>query len=277
MAGRSFQLACFGRRALISILVLLATSTSPGEVIWDNGLYATSGMVVSIGWNQSMFTPYRTAMTDDFVLDSPAILTRLTAYGFMPGNFWNQPQVVDMYVRILADNNGQPGQPILGSFVTYVPFTETFTGSYFSTYIDAPIYRLEADLPDWRLCPGRYWVQYNVDQSDTTPSSGTLNSYFYTPLVQPPPPPPTGWGYNVLQGIYYHLENNGSPFTIEGTLLEVCVDLGDFDGDAQCTIADIPDFVAALLTSDFVHCADLNSDCQADGRDVATFIARLGG
>jgi len=176
------------------------------ELIWDNGPLNTSGVALSIGWNQSVPTPYRYALTDDFVLTSPGVLSKLTTYGFMQGNNVNQPQVIAMYVRILADNAGQPGTPILGGFASGLPFTETYTGSNYLGQASAPIYWLEATLPDWRLCPGRYWIQYNVDQSDIRPSTGGSDASFFSTLVQPAPPSPTGWHYSVLQSQYFSLQ-----------------------------------------------------------------------
>ena len=266
------------QKAMLLVLTawaLAAPLHARADLIWDNGPLNTSGVALSIGWNQSVPTPYRFALTDDFVLTSPAILSKLTTYGFMQGNTVNQPQIVAMYVRILADNNGQPGQPIFGGFAAGVPFAETYTGSNYAGQPSAPIYKLDAALPDWRLCPGRYWVQYNVDQNDVRPSSGGLDANYFSTLVQPPPLPPTGWHYSVLQSQYFSLQENGPPFVIEGTVLPRCEHPGDFDGDGRCTGADIQGFVDGLLVGSFVPCADINGDCAVDLLDIEAFLGCL--
>lgn len=265
-----------GRLALLIALgAALQASPARADLIWDNGPLNTSGVALSIGWNQSVATPYRYALTDDFVITAPAVLSKLTTYGFMQGNSVNQPQVVVMYVRILADNNGQPDQSIFGGFATGIPFTETYTGSHYAGQASAPIYKLEAALPDWRLCSGRYWVQYNVDQSDVRPSSGNPDANYFSTLVAPAPLSPTGWHYSVIQNQYFSLQNNGPPFVIEGQLLPACAAPGDFDGDGECTSADVQGFVAATLSGEFHACADANGDCRVDGRDVQAFLTLL--
>lgn len=261
--------------ALAALGLMAAPSVSRADLIWDNGAFTTSGVALTFGWNQSVTTPYRFALTDDFVLTGPAVLTKFTAYGHMPGNTVNQPQILAMYVRILADSGGQPGAQILGDFETGLPFTEVYTGSNYAGSSSNPIYKLEATLPNWLLCPGRYWVQYNVDNSDIRPSTGGLNANFFSTLVQPPPPTPTGWHYSVLTNEYFSLQENGPPFAIEGSLLPACAHLGDFDSDNECTGADIQPFVSALVSGVFNTCADFDGNCEMNTQDVLAFLACL--
>ncbi len=261
--------------AAAALCLLTIQSVSSADLIWDNGAFINSGVALSIGWNQSVAPPYRFAMTDDFVLTSPAILSSFTAYGHMAGNNINQPQVIAMYVRILADNAGQPGAQILGDFATGLPFTEVYTGVNYANNANNPIYKLSATLPNWLLCPGRYWVQYNVDNSDIRPSTGESNANFFSTLVQPPPPTPTGWHYSVLQNQYFSLQENGPPFTIEGSVFPACSHLGDFDSDSDCTGADIQPFVAALISGSLNTCADFDGNCVLNILDVSAFVACL--
>jgi len=262
-------------KQVIAIVVLSIVAGASGEVIWDNGTFATNGVALSIGWNQSVATPYRYALTDDFVLTSPTVLTRLTTWGFMQGNSVNQPQVIAMYVRILADNGGQPGAAILGGFATGLPFTETYTGVNYVNSANAPIYRLEAELPNWTLCAGHYWIQYNVDQNDIRPQTGNADANYFSTLVSPPPSGANGFHYSVLGDQYFSLQGNAPPFSISGTVLPACGHVGDFDGDDACTGVDIEGFVGVLIGGGYAPCADFNGDCTVDGADVAAFVACL--
>lgn len=246
--------------------------------IWDNGPYLTNGFGLSIGWNQSASTPFRYSLTDDFVLNSPALLTRLDCFGYMTGNVNNQPQVIAGYVRILSDDHGAPGNVILGDWQTPLDVAEEFTGDYYLGASDRPIYRVAIQLPDWELCPGTYWVQYNVDNNDVRPSNGSLTGNYFSTLTPSPPPEANGYHYDVLTGTFYSLDDPGTgqgnapPFQIEG---EACALPGDVDGDGVCTIADVPGFVAALLSGEFEPCADANGDCKMNGLDVAAFVQCL--
>lgn len=272
------------RNSIVGIVVAAAIglgwSARPvsGAVIWNNGPYLTSGFGLSIGWNQSASTPFRFALTDDFVLSSPATLTQLSCFGYMTGNINNQPQVIAGYVRILDDNNGTPGNVILGDWVTPLEVSEEFTGDIYSTFADRPIYRVTIQLPNWQLCPGTYWVQYNVDNNDIRPSNGSLTGNYFSTLTPNPPPEANGYHYAVFTDTYFILDDpdtgqgNAPPFFLEG---DACAAPGDFDDDGFCTIADVPAFVNALLSGAFEPCVDVNGDCEMNGGDIQAFVQCL--
>jgi hypothetical protein len=262
-------------------LALLMSSPTQAEIIWNNGTFSTSGVALSIGWNQTANPNFRFALTDDLFLTSPAVLSKLTIHGFMTGNTVNQPQIISAFVRILADSSGAPGGQLLGDLATPLPFTETFTGAFFSSGSTRPIYRVEIQLPNWKLCPGTYWIQFNVDQNDIRPDTGTPNGNYFSSLVASPPPEANGYHYSVLADQYFTLDNpdtgqgNAPPFVVEGTLLPTCSPIGDFNNDGDVTLDDTPMFVGTLLAGDFNGCADANSDCQIDGRDVSAFVSEI--
>lgn len=267
----------FRAGAACAVLLLFAAPAS-AEVIQDNGPLATSGIALSIGWNQTQ--GFRFALTDDFALLQPARLTKLTFWGHMTGNDVNQPQVLAAYVRILRDDEGVPGEAIHGDLDTGLPFVENFTGQFHSTGTSRPIYKVEVSLPEWQLCPGAYWVQFNVDNNDIRPSTGTPIGNYFSSLVTTPPPDANGYHYNVVTGQYFILDDpdtgqgNQPPMVLEGTpLASSCAVAGDFDNDGGCDIDDTADFVAALLSAEFDGCADLTGDCLADGSDIAAFVA----
>ncbi|MCB9858408.1 MAG: hypothetical protein H6818_22210 [Phycisphaerales bacterium] len=261
--------------AIVACCVLTWTSVVKAAVLWDNGPYLTNGFGLSIGWNQSASTPFRYALTDDFVLASRSTITRLNCYGYMTGNVNNQPQIIAGYVRILADDNGEPGDVILGDWTTPREVLQEFTGDFYLGASDRGIYRVSISLPQWELCPGTYWVQYNLDNNDVRPSNGSLTGNYFSTLTPSPPPEANGYHYDVLTSTYFILDDpqtgqgNAPPFSLEG---EGCALPGDFDGDALCTMDDVPSFVEALLSGAFESCADVNEDCEMNGLDVQAFV-----
>src|SRR5262245_49153663 len=102
----------------IFALILFISSNGRADTIWNNGPPTTSGVALSIGWNQTQVPNFRYALTDDIVLNAPAILSKITIHGFMTGNTVNLPQINNTYVRLLSDNAGVPGSPLLGDFST---------------------------------------------------------------------------------------------------------------------------------------------------------------
>lgn len=248
------------------------------EVLWDNGPYLTNGFGLSIGWNQSASTEFRYGLTDDFVLSSPARLTRVHCYGYMPGNVNNEPQIVAGYVRILADDNGAPGDVIYGDWTTPLEVGQAFTGDFYLGAADRAIYRVTIRLPGWDLCPGAYWVQYNLDNNDERPSNGSLTGNFFSTLTPSPPPEANGYHYDVLTNTYFILDDpntgqgNAPPFSLEG---DGCALPGDMDGSGACTVDDVAQFVSALLSGVNEPCADVNGDCEWNGLDIFAFVQCL--
>ena len=57
----------------------------------------------------------------------------------------------------------------------------------------------------------------------------------------------------------------------------VAVVLGDLDGDGMVTFADIPLFINALISGDFVAAADTDESGQVDFADIPAFISLLQG
>ena len=262
---------------VVVIVLGLGLSMVAADEIWNSGNFSISGSVPAMGWNQTATTPFRLAMVDDFTLTAPADLTKLTIWGHMPGNTVQEPQVEQAFVRILTDIDGQPGDVIYGGWETPLHFTETATGFNQSGSSSSPIFRIEIDLGVMRLCPGTYWIQYNVDNDDIRPSTGTAIGNYFSQLATPAPPGANGRQMNVLNGQFFSLQGNAPAFIIEGTLYEACATGGgDQDGDGLCTAADVPLFVTRLLSDTFHGCADANGDCVADGRDVQAFVNCVG-
>ncbi|MCA9257048.1 MAG: hypothetical protein KDA33_15470 [Phycisphaerales bacterium] len=263
--------------AAVAILGVGASVTR-AAVLWDNGPYLTNGFGLSIGWNQSASTPFRYALTDDFTLTSPATLSRLHCYGYMSGNVNNLPQIIAGYVRILSDDNGAPGDVILGDWTTPLEVAEEFTGDFYVGASDRGIHRVSIRLPQWELCPGTYWVQYNLDNNDVRPSNGSLTGNYFSTLTPAPPPEANGYHYDVLTDTFFILDDpetgqgNAPPFSLEG---DGCLVAGDLDGNGVCTIDDVPSFVSALLSGQFEPCADMNADCVMNGLDVQAFVQCL--
>ncbi len=267
------------KRALLAFAgTFFFSLIAAADVLWDNGTFVTSGISLSIGWNQTATTPFRYAITDDFTLTSPAKLTQLTVWGYMTGNTSSESQIIDAYARFLTDVNGAPGDEFSGSLSEPRPFTATFTGSYYSSGTTRPIYRVDIDLGGLRLCPGTYWLQFNLDNNDIRPQTGTATANYFTTIVPLPPPEANGYHYDVLGNVYFILDDpntgagNQAPFRLEGDPLPTCAVAGDFDNDGICTPDDAPDFVNALLAGTFDGCADLNSDCEVNGLDVQAFV-----
>lgn len=268
-------------RKIASSAVLMTlgfASVAAADVIRDNGTFATSGTSLSVGWNQTATNPFRFAMTDDFTLFAPTKLSKLTFWGYMTGNTSPESQIIDAYFRILDDFGNFPGDEIAGSLDAPVEFTATFTGSYYGSGTTRPMYRIEVDLQGLRLCPGTYWIQYNLDNNDIRPQGGTVTGNYFTTLTSPTPADANGYHYDVLANQYFPLfDTNTStwfqpPFLLEGDPLPSCDVRGDFDNDGFCTPADAPDFVDALLLGSFNGCADLNADCEMNGLDIQAFV-----
>lgn len=265
------------RQVILFLVVAIggAVNHAGADLIWDNGDYLTNGFGLSIGWNQSASTPIRYSLTDDFALSGPATLSKLVCFGYMSGNVDNQPQVIAGYVRILDDDNGSPGNVVLGDWTTPLEVTEEPTGDFFLGAADRGIFRVTIQLPNWQLCPGTYWVQYNVDNNDVRPSNGTLTGNYFSTLTPSPPPEANGYHYDVLTSTYFILDDpqtgqgNAPPFRLEGI---ACAHPGDFDDDGMCTLADVPGFVAALLSGSAAPCADANGDCKVNAEDIGAFV-----
>src|SRR6185503_7724218 len=198
--------------------------------------------------------------------------TKLTCYGHVSGNSINEPRVLGAYVRILADNGGVMGDVVWGTWDESLPFTETFTGLFHSATANRPIYRVEISLPFVHLCPGRYWVQYNVDQNDIRPDNGANNANYFSQIATPMPPDGNGLQMNVFTNQTFSLLNNAPAFAIDGFSFPGCTPAGDFTGDGQCNPDDAPEFIERLLEGNYNGCVDVNADCEMNGLDVQAFV-----
>lgn len=269
--------------AFAVFISLINASNAIAGIIWDNGNYATGGTSLSFAWNQSF--PSRFSLLGQFTLTESTTLDRLTVFGYMWGNVNNEPQVRAAYARILADDHDNPDIVLAGDMTTLLPFTETFTGDFWQPVTSGPshprpIYRVEITLPDWQLDPGTYWVEYNVDSSDIRPSDGSNQGNYLSTLVTPTPAGARGYQRDLLGNQLFLLCSQSAgcgevPFVLEGAPVPVCGRPGDMNGSGTCDMADIPDFVTAVLAADGDSCADINGDGRADGNDVSGFVACL--
>jgi len=273
------------RVPFLSVLTaLFVTAAATADVLWNSGNFITSGSAPSVGWNQTYTTPFRFAVLDDFELTAPADLTRLTFYCYSSGNNAGESRVLAAYVRILTNADNFPGQVIFGGWVEPLPFETEYTGLNNSGSATSPIYRVTVFLPSVRLCPGRYWIEFNVDHNDVRATTGNHDAQMFAKIVKPAPADANGKQLDVLTGQYYTLNDITAPFApnapvfvIEGTPYVSCpTGGGDQDGDGVCTAADVPLFVTRLLSGTFHGCADANGDCVADGRDVQAFVNCVG-
>ncbi|MCG8406591.1 MAG: hypothetical protein MI923_15460 [Phycisphaerales bacterium] len=268
--------------ALVVFVSLIIGSSSVADIVWDNGDYATDGTSLSFAWNQSF--PSRFSLLGQFTLTESTALDRLTVFGYMWGNVDNRPQLRGAYVRVLADEQGDPGVVLTGDMTTSLQFTEVFTGDFWQPILSGPshprpIYRVEIALPDWRLDPGTYWVEFNVDCIDIRPSDGSNQGNYLSTLVTPTPSGARGYQRNLLGNQLFLLCSQAAgcgevPFILEGGPTG-CSGPGDMNGDGACDTADISDFITAVLSGDGDSCADMNGDRQADGHDVSGFVACL--
>lgn len=70
---------------------------------------------------------------------------------------------------------------------------------------------------------------------------------------------------------------NPNDVTVVVTTAATCAVIGDLNGSGACDIDDIEPFAALMVSNDiaFNSCADTNSDCSNDGRDIQSFIQIL--
>jgi len=253
-------------------IVAIVAAPALAEELWNTGAPLASGSVASVGWNTTATTNFRFAWADDVQLATTVEITKLTCYGHQTGNSINEPRLEGAYVRILTDNAGAPGDVIYGSWEESHPFTETFTGLLHSGSSIRPIYRVEISLPFVRLCPGNYWFEVNLDNNDIRPDNGANNANYFFQIATPVPPGANGLHLNVLTGQFFSLAGNSPAFALDGTSFAGCVVAGDFTGDGECDVADVPEFIDRMMDGNYHGCADVNADCEMNGLDVQAFV-----
>ncbi|MEM9410378.1 MAG: dockerin type I repeat-containing protein [Planctomycetota bacterium] len=236
---------------------------------------------------------------DHFVVKHQVTLDKMTAFGALTSNSFNQSSIGGWTVQIFNDDNGMPGGFAFadvfsgGNFgsdgVVYLPAIDVGAGAELLVNEDNNV-TVEIDFTTANeglpitLPPGEYWMSISVRTPFWHPGDPSGSWAWLGSVGSPDQPQRVEMYRSTFDNVgiwepiggYFSGGEVGDTFAWTLTATDTVL-LGDVNLDGEINLLDVAPFVELLANGGFQNEADLNQDGVLNLLDVASFVDALAG